>query len=328
MIILSRADVERWLDLDRLVDALAAGLAELSSGGVSMPARIAAHVHERNGVLAAMPVFLPSSAMLSAKLVSVFPGNVNRGLESHQALIAVFDAETGVPQAVMDGAYITAVRTAAGSALATRLLARQESSVLTIVGTGVQARAHARAIPRVRPIREVRAVGRTAEKAATLAREITVQTGVSARGFSSSEEAAKGADIICATTHAAQPVVLGRWLEPGMHVNSVGFNIAGREVDAEAIAKSLVVVESREVVLAPPPVGANEIGWAIRDGAITASHIHAELGELVSRKKVGRTSPSQITLYKSVGVAVEDAVAARLVLDAALQRGIGRKVET
>ena len=114
---------------------------------------------------------------------------------------------------------------------------------------------------------------------------------------------------VCATTHAAEPVVLGRWLEPGMHVNSVGFNIAGREVDAVAVAKSLLVVESREVALAPPPVGANEIGWAIRDGAITAEHIHAEIGELVSGKKTGRTSPEQITLYKSVGIALQDAVA-------------------
>ncbi len=326
MLILSRSEVERLLNLDQLVDALAVAFAELSSSGVSMPARIAAMASDRNGLLAAMPVYLPSSATLATKLVSVFPGNVRRGLESHQALIAVFDAETGVPQAAMDGAYITAVRTAAGSALATRLLAGPESKVLVIIGTGVQARAHARAIPRVRDIQEIRVVGRTLEKAEALAVEIG-KGNLRARGFATTEEAVKGADIICATTHAAEPVVLGCWLEPGMHVNSVGFNIAGREVDGGAVAKSLLVVESREVVLAPPPVGANDIGWAIRDGLITAGHIYAELGELVSGKTPGRTSPEQITLYKSVGIALEDAVAARLVLDAARRQGAGKNVE-
>ncbi len=327
MLILSRAEVESLLDLDRLVDALAEAFVELSSGRVSMPARIAALAPDRNGVLAAMPVFLPSSATLATKLVSVFPGNVKRGLESHQALIAVFDAETGVAQAVMDGAYITAVRTAAGSALATRLLARPESSVLVIIGTGVQARAHARAILRAGSIREIRIAGRTVEKAEALANEIEKQDGLRARAYPSAEEAARGADIICATTHTAEPVVLGRWLEPGMHVNSVGFNIAGREVDAHAVAKSLLVVESREVVLAPPPVGANDIGWAIRDGLIKANHIHAELGELITDRRPGRTRTDQITLYKSVGVALEDAVAAQLVLDAAKARGVGLKIE-
>ena len=327
MLILSRNEVERLLNLDKLVDALATAMAELSAGRVSMPPRIGAFVPEHGGVLATMPAYVPSSKTLSTKLVTVFPGNVAKGLESHQAMIAVFDSETGLTQAVMDGAHITAVRTAAGSALATKLLARKDSSVLAVIGTGVQARAHARAITRVRTIREIRVVGRSLEKANALAKEISGESGIQSSGSDSAEKAAKGADIICATTHSAEPVVLGRWLEPGMHVNSVGFNIAGREVDAEAIAKSLLVVESREVVLAPPPVGANEIGWAIRDGAITADHIHAEIGELVVGNKPGRTSPEQVTLYKSVGIALQDAVAARLVLDAARQSGVGTQVE-
>jgi ornithine cyclodeaminase/alanine dehydrogenase-like protein (mu-crystallin family) len=327
MLFLNRNDVERLLDLDQLVDALASAMAELSAGGVSMPARIAAYIPERGGLLATMPVYQPSSETLATKLVSVFPSNVARGLESHQAMIAMLDAETGIAQAVMDGAYITAVRTAAGSALATRLLARPESSVLTIIGTGVQARAHARAIPRVRGIREIRVVGRTMNKAEALCGEIAPAGGIRARAFVSNVDAAHGADIICATTHAAEPVVLGRWLAPGMHVNSVGFNIEGKEVDGAAVAKSLLVVESRVVALAPAPVGANEIGWAIRDGVITADHIHAEIGELVSGKRPGRTSPDEITLYKSVGVALQDAVAARLVLDAAKAQGVGTEVE-
>jgi ornithine cyclodeaminase/alanine dehydrogenase-like protein (mu-crystallin family) len=328
MLLLNRQDVESLLDLDQLVDALADAMAELSAGRVSMPARVAARVSKAEGLLGAMPAYLSSSDTLAVKLVSVFPQNERRGLPSHQAVILVFDAWTGAPLAMMEGGYITAVRTAGGSALATRLLARPESSVLTIIGTGVEARAHARAIPRVRTIREIRIVGRTLQKAEALSAEIASAGGIRPRAFVSSVEAAQGADIICATTHAAEPVVLGRWLAPGMHVNSVGFNTAGKEVDGAAIVKSLLVVESRGVALAPPPAGANEISWAIRDGLISAQHIHAEVGELVSGSRPGRTSPDQITLYKSVGVAVQDAAAANLVLQAARARRMGKEVET
>ena len=327
MLILNREEVERLLDLEKLVDTLAEAMAELSAGRVSMPPRVAAMVPEHGGVLAAMPAYLPSSATLSTKLVTVFPSNVARHLESHQALIALFDATTGLALAVMDGSYITAERTAAGSALATRLLARPEADSLAILGTGVQARAHARAIGRVRRLKEIRVAGRGREKAESLAREISRQLQVPARGFDSVAEAVRGAGIVCATTHSAEPVVRGAWLEPGMHVNSVGFNIAGREVDGEAMARSRVVVESRAMALAPPPVGANDLAWAIRDGQITAAHIHAEIGELVSHTRPGRGSPDEITLYKSVGAAVQDAAAARLVFNAARERGAGREIE-
>jgi alanine dehydrogenase len=327
LLILSRKEVERLLDLDELVDALAAAMAELSAGRVSMPPRIAAMVPERGGVLASMPVYLPSTATLATKLVTVFPSNVARGLESHQALIAVFDATTGIATAAMDGAYITAMRTAAGSALATRLLARADADVLTIIGTGVQARAHARTISRVRRLQEIRVAGRSREKAESLAREISAHLQTPARAFASVEEAVRGAGIVCAATHSAEPVVRGVWLEPGMHVNSVGFNIAGREVDGEALVKSRVVVESRAAALALPPVGANEFAWAIRDGHITAGHIHAEIGELVLGTRPGRASQDEITLYKSVGVAVQDAIAAQLTLAAAAKQGVGTTIE-
>ncbi len=327
MLLLTRHDVARLLDLDQLIDRLAAAMAELSARKVSMPARIAARVSEREGVLAAMPAYLESSRTLATKLVSVFPKNAESGLATHQALIALFDPSTGAPLALMDGAYLTAMRTAAGSALATRLLARPEARVLTIIGTGVQARAHAETIPRVRKIREFRIIGRDFERAQTLAEDITRGSVVPVKILDSLPEALRGADIVAACTHAAEPVVRGEWLEPGMHVTSVGFNTEGREVDAEAVRRSLVVVESRESVLAPPPVGANDLGWAIRDGVISREHIHAEIGELVSGSRPGRTSPEQITLYKSVGVAVQDAAAAQLVYDAARAQHVGSEFE-
>jgi len=326
MLVLNRQEVESLLDLDRLVEALGPAMVELSAGRVSMPARVVAQVREHGGLLAAMPAFLGSAQVLSAKLVSVFPQNAARGLPSHQAVILVFDPRTGSPRAMMDGATITATRTAAGSALATRLLARPEASVLAIVGTGVQARAHAKAIPRVRPIKEIRVVGRRQDRAAALAEEMAHGLDIPTMAFDLRQGAFGGVDVICATTHSADPVIRGEWLEPGVHINSVGLNSQGRELDGEAVRRALVVVETRGAALAPAPSGSNDLHFAIRDGRIGEEHIHAEIGELISGARPGRTSPDQITLYKSVGVAVQDAVAAHLVLEAAQQRGVGREI--
>jgi len=258
--------------------------------------------------------------------VSLFPRNADR--PTHQAVIIVFDAENGTPVALMDGEAITAARTAAGSALATELLARRNAQVLAVIGTGVQARAHLRAVPRVREFREVRIAGRHEEKAMVLLKE--------ARGWlpraeirvtTSYSQAEDGADVICAATHSAEPVVRREWLSPGAHVTSVGYNTAGREIDGATFRDALVVVESRSATLAPPPAGSNDIAMAIAEGAMTREHVHAELGELVSGARPGRADESQITLYKSVGVAVQDAAAAAMVLDAARSAGVGRTID-
>jgi ornithine cyclodeaminase len=326
MLFLNRHEVESLLDLDRLVEALGPAMVELSAGRVYMPARVVAQVREWGGLLAAMPAFLGSAQILETKLVSVFPENAALGLPSHQAVILVFDARTGSPRALMDGTAITAMRTAAGSALATRLLARPEARILAIVGTGVQARAHAKAIPRVEPIKEIRVVGRHRARALTLAEEIARGLGIPTKVFEPGQGAFAGADVICATTHSAEPVLRGAWLEPGVHINSVGLNPNGRELDGEAVKRALVVVEARGAALAPAPSGSNDLRWAIRDGLIGEEHIHAEIGELISGARPGRTSPEQITLYKSVGVAVQDAVAAHLVLEAAERQGVGTEM--
>jgi len=326
VLILTRADVEAVLDRDRLVDAVAAAMAELSSGAASVPNRTGAGVAPVGGTLLAMPAYVPGIGALAAKLVAQFPGNPERGLPSHVAVIAVFDPETGVPQAVMDGEVITAERTAAGSALSARLLAREDSAVLAVLGTGVQARAHARALPRVRPVRELRLAGRDAGKAEALAAELGAELGLPVRGAAGYRDAIAGADIVCACTHSPEPVVRGEWLEPGMHVTSVGVNGDGRELDAEAIARSLVVVESRAAALSPFPAGSNDLAWAIRDGVVSADVVHAEIGELAAGTRPGRTRADQITLYKSVGVAAQDAAGAALVLSAARAAGLGTEV--
>ena len=312
MVILNQAEVRELLDLDALVEALAAAHADLSAGKASMPPRTAALVDEQQGLLGVMPSYLPSTG-LACKLVTLFPRNTDR--ETHQAIICVFDPANGTPIALMDGTYITATRTAAGSALATRLLARDDARVLAILGTGVQAHSHARAVPRVRPIAEIRVAGRDPARTEAFAREIG---GVPVDSYA---DAVRGADNVAATTHAEEPVVRREWLSPGAHVNSVGLNPTGREVDEATVADALVVVESRESALAPPPAGAPELTGV--DGA----RIHAELGELVAGTRPGRRSADEITLYKSVGVAVQDAAAAALVLAAARERSVGREIE-
>lgn len=314
MLVLAREQVEKLLDLDKLIDALAPAMADLSAGRASVPPRVGAAV-PGGAMLGAMPGYVPSAAVLMTKVVSLFPGNAGTALPIHQAVIVAFDPRTGEPSALLDGTEITAVRTGACSALSARLLARDDAAVLAIVGTGVQARSHARAMCRVRPITEIRVAGRDRAKAGALAAELSDELGIPARATGSYAEALAAADIVCATTHSAEPVVRREWLAPGAHVTSVGYG--GREVDDATVAGALVCVESRADALAPYPAGTADLLEPIRDGVITADHIHAELGELVEGTRPGRRTPEQITLYKSVGVAVQDAAAVALVLAAA-----------
>ena len=304
MLVLSAADVERLLDLDRLVDAVAVAMAELSAGRAVMPPRTIMEVIGEDGLLGVMPAYLPATGALVTKLVSLFPNNIDR--PAVQAIICCFDPKDGTPVAVMDGASVTSARTAAGSALASRLLARPDSRVVTIIGTGVQARSHAGALARRVGIEVIQIVGRDPARAAALVDELTA-AGIAAVAAESVEDAVRSADIVCATTHADQPVVRREWLRPGTHINSVGFNPDGAgEVDAATVAEALLVVESREAALAE----AVELQQA--------PDVHAELGELVAGTRPGRTDDHQLTLYKSVGLAVQDAAAAALILESAL----------
>jgi alanine dehydrogenase len=325
VLVVSRAETEGLLDLDELRRAVGRAMADVSAGRASMPPRIAATVEDRGAILAAMPAYLPGLGGLAAKLVSLFPGNAGTGRPTHQAVVVVFDAATGEPAALLDGTWMTAARTAAGSALSVELLARRDARVLAILGTGVQARSHAAAVVRVRPFERVVVAGRDAGKAHALAAELGAQLGVRVAVAGSYGEACDGADVVCATTHSPEPVVVRDRLAPGVHVTSVGYNAAGREVDSRTVADALVVVESRDAVLAPPPAGANEIRVPIEEGLVTAGDVH-EIGEIVAGTRPGRTSDGQVTLYKSVGVAAQDVAAATLVLAAARERGAGVEV--
>jgi ornithine cyclodeaminase/alanine dehydrogenase-like protein (mu-crystallin family) len=322
MLVLSRADIQAVLDLDCLVDALADAMADLSAGRASMAPRGSVTVPEPHGMLFAMPAFLPSSRALATKLVSLFPMNTQR--PTHQAVICCFDPADGSPLALMDGTYITAMRTAAGSALATRVLARQNARTACVIGTGVQAHAHVMLLARHSGLDRIQVAGRDAAKVARLVDELA-EVGPRVEAARSIEEGVRCADIVCATTHSDRPVVRRQWLRPGTHVNVVGVNASGEgEIDAETIRDCLVVVESRAAALAgSSSAGAFELRRAIESGLIAADHIHAEIGEVVSGTMIGRSNDRQLTLYRSVGVAVQDAAAAGLVLRSAQQRGVG-----
>ena len=295
MLVLTRNEVEELLDLDALLDALAAAHAELSAGRATLVPRVGAFAGKA-GVLGAMPAYAPSAG-LGCKLVTLFPENRDR--PTHQAVIALFEPDTGTPVALMDGTYITAMRTGAAAALATRLLARSDVRVLAILGTGVQSRSAQEMFPRARDFTEVRVAGR-----------------------GEFEDAVRGADVVHATTASQEPVVRFEWLSPGTHVSSVGSSLeGGSELDPAIVERAdVVVVEQRDSAFAPLPAGAPELDPRGRDGVV-------ELGEVIAGTSVGRSSGEQITLYKSVGVAVQDLAAAALVLNAARERGAGQEIE-
>lgn len=292
---LSPEDVHRLLDVDLLLERLERAFIELSAGRASVPPRVAAFTP--TGLLGAMPGYV--DGVLAAKLVALFPEHD----PSHQALIAVFDAETGTPQAVMDGSHITAMRTGASSAVATRALAREDARVLAVLGAGVQARSHLDVVRRVRRFEEVRVASRTVAHAERLAAE------VDATAVASFEEAVRGADVICCCTHASSPILRREWLPSGAHVCSVGASQEGPELDASTVSAGLLCVESR-VAFEPPPAGSFELQGLDPQAAV-------ELGEVLSGAHEGRTSDDEITVYKSMGHAVEDAAAAALVLERA-----------
>jgi alanine dehydrogenase len=308
LLYLSRADVERLLDIDAMLDALGRALVVFSSGITSVPPRSAARVPDR-GLLGVMAGYVPGIA-LEVKLVSVFPANHHHDLPSHQGLIAIFDEDNGAPLALMDGTYITAIRTGGTAAVAARALARDDASVLAILGAGVQGASHLETFPRVRDFKEVRIASRNPDTARALAARHP--RAVVAASF---EAAVRGADVIACCTDAREPILSRAWLKPGAHVSSVGGTF-GPELDGPTIAAGRVFVEWRGAATNPPPAGAVEL-QGLDLATIT------EVGEVLAGTKPGRQSHDEITIYKSTGHAVEDAAAARLVYDRAKAEGAG-----
>jgi len=287
--LLNEDDVRKVLRMEDLIPAMADALRELSTGAILQPLRTVLPVSEHEGFLGVMPA---CGRALGAKLVTFYPQN--KDLHTHHAMILLFRPETGEPLAVMDGRLITEMRTAAVSAVATKLFARADTKVLTILGSGVQARSHLEALRLVREFSEVRVW--SPRNAGSFAREFKVRAATSA------EEAARGADVIVVATAATTPVLCGEWLARGAHINAVGATRPNwRELDDDVLRRATIYVESREAAL-------KESG-----DVIAARKEPIEIGEVIAGKQRGRTSAEQITLFKSVGVAAEDVAAADLV---------------
>jgi len=320
--LLTESDVRSVLTMDDLIEAMSSALASYSSGRVEQPVRNVIAVSGHHSFFATMPAFSREPAALGAKLVTVFESNAARNLPSHLASILLLDPETGALRALLDGRYITEARTAAVSAVSSRLLARKTSKSVAIIGTGVQAHSHVEALSRVHALRQVTVWSPTPAK-----RERFVEQhqglGFTVSATEHAGEAVVGADIVVLVTSSATPVIESGWVRPGAHVISVGAcRPTQREMDPALTARARLFVDSRAAVLQE----SGDVVMGIQEGRFGPDHIVSELGEAVANN-AGRRSDSEITIFKSLGMAVEDVTAADLVYRRAVERGIGQELE-
>jgi ornithine cyclodeaminase/alanine dehydrogenase-like protein (mu-crystallin family) len=314
--ILSEHDVYRLLPVADCIEPMERVLAALAREELYNPLRFVVRPPEAETLMGLMPAYRSGEGSVYAlKTVCVVPGNAARGLDSHQGFVALFDGETGVTLGLVNAGAITAIRTAAVTAVATRLLARPDSRTLAILGSGTQGRSHLQAMRAVLPFEEVRAWSRTPGNAAKLDGVVEVATA---------EEAVCGADVVVTVTAAREPVVRREWLTEGAHVNAVGSSIpTTRELDTATMADAALFVDRRESTL-------NEAGdylFPMREGAIGPEHIRAEIGELLIGSAQGRSSDAELTVFKSLGLAVEDLGAVERVLARATAEGVGVEVD-
>jgi alanine dehydrogenase len=324
---IDRSTVERLVTMKEAIEAMRSAFVQLSTGKAIVPVRLPLRIEDQSGVVLFMPGYLARSRQVAAKVVSVFPNNPQRGLPTINAAILTFDAETGQLTAIMDGSYITALRTGAGSGLATELLSRPESRSVAIIGAGVQARTQLWAVCEVRRIERAFIFSRTRSTAEAMAKEMAGFKGAVPSDLvvtQSAEEAVSQADVVCTATTSSQPVFKGQAVRPGTHVNGVGsFTREMREVDDEFIRRARIYVDSLEACLQE----AGDIIQPLEAGLIQTSDIVGEIGQVAAGLKPGRTDPQEITFFKSVGNAVQDVAVAHLVLQRALEVGAGSTIE-
>lgn len=320
--LLTEAHVAALLPLADLIAAMEMALARFSAGEVLQPVRSVLTVGPQKAYFGLMPAYVAQPPQLGAKIVTVFGGNHARGLPSHLATIFLLDPDTGALIAIMDGRYITEARTAAVSAVSARHLARPDAATLAILGTGVQARSHLEALAAVRPLRDVRV---WSPKPASRERFVSEMSGhgPALAAAPSAEAAVRGADLIVLVTSSPTPVIEDAWVAPGTHVISVGAcRPDQREMDPALVARGRLVVDSRAAAL----VESGDVVLGIREGRFEASHVSGELGDVVRGRLDGRRTADEITIFKSLGMAVEDVVAADLVYRRALESGAGTEL--
>jgi ornithine cyclodeaminase len=322
--VLRGPEVRQLLPMGECIDLMQKTMIAVSEGRVVLPLRTILAMPGDRGMMGMMPGYLAEPECFGVKLVSLIPRNKPPQYSSHLGLVLLFEAEHGQPVALLDAAEITAIRTAAASGLATRLLARADAGDLVLLGAGEQARSHLEAMLCVRRLRRVRVWARDRDKAKAFAdaegarHRIPIETAATVR------EAVAGADIICTTTKAREPILLGDWLTPGVHLNVVGSSVAAAaEIDTPAVVKSRFFVDCRNSTV-------NEGGEylrALRAGSITPEHILGEIGEVANGSKEGRCSPLDMTLYKSLGIAPQDLASAHFVLQKARAAGTGQVID-
>jgi ornithine cyclodeaminase len=325
ILLVTQAEVEQLLPMSDCITVMTDALMALAKGQVYLPLRLVVRTPEAAGLLALMPAYVSGErAAYGVKIIGVFPGNPDLGKDSHQGAVLLMDGETGEPLALMNAAAITAIRTAAVSGVATRLLARESAGDLAIIGSGVQARSHLAALTCVRSIKRVRVASRNFDHAQKFAEEMRLGYPCPIEPVETIEAAVRGADLIVTATSSAEPVVHREWISAGAHLNVVGASLpTAREVDTATMAAARLFVDRRESTL-------NESGdylLALRDGAIGPDHIRAELGEVLIGARPGRVTPDEITLFKSLGLAVEDLASASYIYQQAQARHLGTWAE-
>lgn len=292
----------------------------VSRGDAQLPLRIGAVLPRNAGAVVAMPGYLDEPPSAGAKLLAVLPGNPQRGLSSHMGVVVLFDPEDGTPFAVVEASAITGLRTAAATAVATAALARTDAVDLAVLGAGEQAEAHLYAIPLVHSVRSIRIWSRSIDRAKQLAAHLSEALGIRIQVCESAEQAVAEASIVCTTTSSRTPILYGRWLKPGVHVNLVGASTANaREADDDLVVRSRFFVDYRLSALAQ----AGELREAM--GPKASEHIAGEIGEVLNGSVEGRQNDQQLTVYKSLGIAAQDLAVAKAVFDRACAAGIGTR---
>jgi ornithine cyclodeaminase len=324
VLMINQSEVRQLLPMDECMEVMAATLRTVAEGNAILPLRHVMWLPEKVGALGTMPAYLASIGMMGLKVVSVFPGNHGTEFDSHIGAVMLYETKHGQLLAIVDASEITAIRTAAVSGVATQALAREDASELTIIGSGVQARSHLAAMLVARKIETVRIWSRNHEQAKAFAEREARRHGISIVAVEDGRESVEGADIICTTTSSPTPVLLGEWLQAGTHINAVGSSVAfTRELDTAAMVKSKLFVDRRESTI-------NEAGDFLiprNEGAIGDDHIKGEVGDVLLGKSRGRESNDEITLFKSLGLAVEDIASAHHVYMKAIERDLGISVE-
>jgi alanine dehydrogenase len=321
--LLTEQHVHSLLPMADLIPAMESALAKFSSGEVLQPVRTVLTVGPTKAYYGLMPAYIPAPASMGAKLVTVFGENHNKGLPSHLATILLLDPDTGALIAIMDGRYITEARTAAVSAVSARFLAKAQASTLALIGSGVQARSHLEALQHVRQLKEVRVWSPRRQSREQFIADMSPRFGIPIHEAESAEAAARGADLVVLATASKTPVVESDWVEPGAHVMCVGAcRPDQREMAPALVKRSRLYVDSRAASL----VESGDVVMNIADGLFDKTHVRGEIGELVLGRVPGRTSDADVTVFKSLGMAVEDVVAADLVFRRASETGAGTEL--